>query len=477
MSEFAFAPDVHGVGRRTRAPSQADYWGAGLAAAVLLICLASPVLGFKATLGALAILGAAAAILGLVLPVPGVLGIGMLCTLDAMLRVFLFMGGALRWNSLNYWLLLTMLIYLPQLLRLRDASSWLLAGYVLLISLQLVYSPDPGEGLADLLGTVTAFGILLYFVRARREERIWYWIGVLNGVLAAAISLVFLLSGGLGRLPSDQELRINPNAWSYCPLTALFSLCLAFPFCRGRGSHRVLLGALVAVNTAWIVLSGSRGSALTALICLCGLFFVLPDVRARLILSGLLMLPALWILGPSSDRGQQVLHRYQRLFDSRASLGARTSGRWDLMRDGWRIVTDYRLGIGTGGYMVTRGERTRLDREVQFRPGRPWLSHSAWVKIMVENGPLGLLLFAGYLLSFAVVGWRRRTRELRGIGLLVTLALSVAFLSTEGQAKGLWFLAAGAAVLLGHPPGGFTNGVLRGKRAPSRGSSEAANGG
>jgi hypothetical protein len=36
----------------------------------------------------------------------------------------------------------------------------------------------------------------------------------------------------------------------------------------------------------------------------------------------------------------------------------------------------------------------------------------------------------------------------RGLGISVTLTLAVAFISTEFQGKGLWFLAAGALTLL-----------------------------
>ncbi len=54
----------------------------------------------------------------------------------------------------------------------------------------------------------------------------------------------------------------------------------------------------------------------------------------------------------------------------------------------------------------------------------------------------GIVLLGAFVLSFAVIGWRARSVGLFPLGLLATVALSVAFLADEFQAKGLWLLAA-----------------------------------
>ena len=60
---------------------------------------------------------------------------------------------------------------------------------------------------------------------------------------------------------------------------------------------------------------------------------------------------------------------------------------------------------------------------------------------------MGFLLQAAFVASFAATGWRARGSS-RSLGLLVTVVLSVAFLTTEFQGKGLWFLAAGMLTVL-----------------------------
>src|SRR5438552_19017408 len=90
---------THGVPRAVHSPrsSAVDFWGR-LVVALILVCWgASFVIGFKAALAILTVCGFAAAIVGVVDPVIGLLGIGMLCTLDPLSQSFLFTGRLWRW--------------------------------------------------------------------------------------------------------------------------------------------------------------------------------------------------------------------------------------------------------------------------------------------------------------------------------------------------------------------------------------------
>ena len=70
------------------------------------------------------------------------------------------------------------------------------------------------------------------------------------------------------------------------------------------------------------------------------------------------------------------------------------------------------------------------------------------MKTLAENGVIGAVLLAAYVLSFTTTGWRRRHDGLLLIGALTTFCLSFAFISTEFAGKGLWLLAAGVTVML-----------------------------
>jgi O-antigen ligase len=80
--------------------------------------------------------------------------------------------------------------------------------------------------------------------------------------------------------------------------------------------------------------------------------------------------------------------------------------------------------------------------------GRQMAAHAGWVKVISENGVPGALLMIAFVMSFAVAGWRRRRWRVRVLGLMVTATMAIGFLTTEFQSKSLWFLGAGAMVLL-----------------------------
>jgi O-antigen ligase len=119
---------------------------------------------------------------------------------------------------------------------------------------------------------------------------------------------------------------------------------------------------------------------------------------------------------------------------------------------GWYIFSEHPwFGVGTGGFVQAELNlpthiavaKSRFERKA---------AHAGWIKMLAENGIPGGALLLGYVLSFAAVGWRTRDRELRRLGVLTTTVLGLAFVSTEFQSKGLWFLAAGSTVLLQRRP-------------------------
>src|SRR2546427_12327020 len=100
--------------------SSVGYWGGAFIALILGCWGASFVIGFETALAVLTMACFAAAIVGLFRPVLGLLGVGMLCTLEPLMRSLLFTGGWWRWHTFDYWLLLGTIMLLPLLLRLND---------------------------------------------------------------------------------------------------------------------------------------------------------------------------------------------------------------------------------------------------------------------------------------------------------------------------------------------------------------------
>ena len=223
-----------------------ELWGRRLAVLIAGVWMAGFVLGFQAALAVLTALGFFCAVVGLKWRFLGLLGIGILCTLDPLTRVYLMQGGLLRWNTFNYWLLLVALGFYWRLIERNDSHTRLLTLLVLLIAAEMFMAPVWHLGIYSMLMLVAPFGLLVYFLRADLNARQWYWFAVVNGTTSAVGGLMFYLQRGTLGI-------IDENALSYFPLTGTLSICLAFRFAQTGREQGVLL-ALVAANTAWVFL-------------------------------------------------------------------------------------------------------------------------------------------------------------------------------------------------------------------------------
>jgi hypothetical protein len=428
-------PRALGGATRKAGLSGAEAWGRRFVVLVLLGWLSSAVIGFNAAILGLSVIGLLAAIVGLGHPIVGLFGIGILCTLDVLSRVF--GGGVWRWNTFNYWLLVVILLHGLKLLWRPGTELRIFRLFLLFLVLGLALSGDVPSGAQHILDGMAMFGLLVYFRRVSWTPELARALAMVTGVAAAAGGLAFLLV-------RSRLAYVNPNAWSFVPLTAIFAACLAV----GRKSQtprqsHVLL-SLVGVNVLWVFLSGSRGGLLIAAACVA--FLVIQQIRRSrggilpLVVAGML---ALGVGSVFVEQESRTSGRVTKLFDASASLAERTSGRSDLALGAWYIVLDHPFGVGTGGFRSTwaaLGSRAGLSG---FGEGSEVDAHAGWAKTLAENGFVGIAVLGAFVLSFAFVGWHRGGIEGLIVGGLVTVVLSLGFVVTEFQSKGLWFLAAG----------------------------------
>ncbi len=432
------------VGRALRAGSVTP-WGRALLALIVVSWVASLWLGFLRGLGLLTLTCYAAALIGFARPAVGLLGIGVLCTLDAPARIFILTGGLFRWNTLNYILLLVAMLGLPVLLRIRDIHTRLLQVLIALLGAEILISPDVAFGVQHVFHAFSILGLLVYFEVGGVRKETWVWLGLVCGLTGAAGGAAFNLQ--LAMLPFA-----NPNAFAYFPLGALFVICLAFRFADAQPARQLSLALLAGVNLMWVFLTGSRGSLLVGV--LAGLFLIhsTPTLGRRAVVLASLAIVGLGSSAHFTKLQDFAVHRWEVLVDPTRSLASRTSGRSDLALGAWYIFQEHPFGVGTGGFATAWAELGRREGMSGFQEGRRFQAHAGWMKILAENGIPGILLLGAFVFSFAVVGLRQRDRRLRLLGLFTTAVLTTAWISTEFQSKGLWFLAAGTASLLRSPP-------------------------
>jgi hypothetical protein len=444
MTGFAIRPAAapQGFLPRKQKRSRPSRVGPVLTAVVLGLGIAALKLGFVWYLAMVGSLAFAAAIIGVRHPGLGLMGVSLLCTLDTVMRAFLFdaVDALLPFNTFNYWLLIAIALNAGLIRRFRDTQTKLFLAFIALLTIELVFSERISRGAQHILGISTMFGILVYFVRAAGNDGAWYWQGIVSAVAA-------MMGGLLYNLQRSEEIKLNPNVLSMMQQTGIFAICLAFGFASSNRKE-VALMALAAINVILVFLSSSRGGLLIASV---GLFFLVWSMRGmvkRSVYVGSALVAAVLISGVFSDLQAESVRRLEKLWSADESIDGRTSGRSSLARGGVQIFLDNLMGVGTGGSELAWSQLDYVEGVSDLKAGEEYSLHSGWIKVLAENGVPGIVLFAAVVLSFAVRGWLRRERFMRGMGIAVSLTLAVAFLSTEFQGKGLWFLAAGALTLL-----------------------------
>jgi len=449
----------------------------GLGKVVLAVTAVAGLLGVAKGLefgvALLELVGFVMVAVGLRRPGIGLVGIGMLCTLDAIARLILYLGGWLRFNTLNYWLIAVILLNAATLLRSREIEVRLFFALMLILMVGLLYSPGRFYGAQHVLNGISMLGILVYIRNAESSRASWFWLGAICGWIGAVVGAVFYL-----RL---DEIRaayaINMNAWVYTPITALIAICLAAASARPDRSRATLLALLGVVNAMWVFLSGSRGGMLAAMVCVGFLALTLegPSVRLAALLGAVAAVA--FVSTRFGERELYTVARVRTLLDPSSSITHRTNGHLDLALGGWYVFLDHPLGVGTGGFAPSWANMGSRENVSSFRYGNEMQAHSAWPKTLAENGLPGILCLVVFVGSFAWQGWRSHGVAMRRFGVFTTLTLATAFLAIEFSSKGLWLLAASAIVFLNprsrpRRPATFANAPPA--RARSLGRIEAA---
>lgn len=407
---------------------------------ILVVWVSSLVFGFVFGLGVLTTIGFVVAVIGVARPDIGLIGVSTLCVLNAPAQFFLTQGGIFRWNTLNYWLLVVMVLSMPLLLKMRGLQIRLFQALLIVVSIGLCYSQHLPSGFDNVLNLVTVFGLLAYCVRAIQYKESWYWMGLVSGFIPAVGGFVYFFQHE--HLP-----ELNPNVWAYFPLTGLFCVCLAYGAARQSPRKGAALWLLATTNSGWVFLTGSRGGMLISACCM--LFFLsqISGQKRRLLCVSTIVILGTFSVVQFPDRWRFAVDRLNLLMDRDESVARRTSGRSDLYIAGVRMFRTHPMGVGTGSFQTAWGELENTEG-LRLSTHRPKSAHSGWVKILAENGLFGIIVFACFVGSFAYLGWQHSSDGHFLFGVTVSLLLCIAFLSEEFGRRGLMLLAAGAIAIL-----------------------------
>ena len=411
--------------------------GRAMSIASILAFAAGLAGGLEAAVAVLTIVGLLTLTAFLRSPDIGMLGVVMLCVLDVPLRVYVLTDYALPYNSFNYLLLALGVGAVPFLLGSGVTPGKWLTGFIVIALLQLLPSSNQELGMLVLLEVVAGLALMAAMVRWGRDAEFLRWAAIVASVTSAACLLAYLVN--------RPDSPINANSLAQIPLAGL--VVIAFAAARSDVIRNwPLMNSLVTLNLVLVFLTESRGTFVLG--ALLGVYVIMrsPGVIHKVLVISLFSGMFIWMATAFAQEFGATADKWARFMDPDVSLSQSTNRRVDLAEVGWIIFQENPLGAGTGSFSDFEGYQ--FGEMAHIRRA----AHSAWVKVMAENGVPGLVFLVGFVLSYVFMRNRTDPQVGRSWGPFVAVVLALSFISVEFQSKSLWLLCASAALFYDRGP-------------------------
>lgn len=318
----------------------------------------------------------------------------------------------------------------PAVLRcgVRNLTNPAILACGLLLIMSLIFSDlYPGLDFAQMIKSLIAFSMpFLFFSMNFRAS--WIYPGLL---LVALLPIISILLGTMAQMAGVLDIIGEPwvvietDYWGaqrlgginiaahfaiFC-YAAIF-VCLYLAIIEKRQNFYYL----AALNFAFLIFSGTRGPSAAAIIfaAFAILFVSRHDLKAStrmlIIIGGVSVLSALLILyWPSLET---------RFTGGADTTGVNTSGRADFWIVWWRAFLEEPIfghGLGAGAILI----------DVEANPLLPIAAHNEYLRLLVDGGVVGLLIFlGGFILLFVnECRYLNHSERMMILGLMVSFAL------------------------------------------------------
>jgi O-antigen ligase len=308
----------------------------------------------------------------------------------------------------------------------------------------LGWAIDPGIAWDQLPTLLQLFVIAVlvadYVVHRPEIVRPLLWVYALSASVSAALGVAYFIGQGTAAARSVALESQDPNHFAALLLPAvvlgLYELV--------NGERRILGGAVALVTTLGVMVSGSRGAWVALAVAV--LLFVLPQLRVRGRIATIVMAFVLMVLAYQLPGVPDLLD--ERLATAVSTGGA---GRTDIWSVALTIYqSDPLLGVGWANFPVAyTSDAVRASDVQSWYHLEQRAPHNIVVGILIELGPIGLLLLALFLGPLVLRrGWGPDGAMIQAaLASLLTMAL---FLDVLANRKQVWLvigLAAGLAYL------------------------------
>jgi O-antigen ligase len=278
---------------------------------------------------------------------------------------------------------------------------WASIVFVMSTGLSLVWTIASGatlQGISTYLQLLAVIWLMGEFVRTRDELDSMmraFWLG--SFVLAFELLWNFSVTSGSG---------VRFSATGFNPNYVGFTLAMGFPmawrqFSASRGALRAMAGTFCILAPLVLLLTASRSAALAGVIAVAIIPLTLRRPSRALVpiaVVALIATAGVGLLVPQAT--------WERLTTTTTEIEQGTlGGRGDIWAAGWLAFQDRPLlGSGTATFQIAT--RPMLSRDL---PG-----HNTPLSLLVEQGVVGLSLFAGLLAAclWAIAHLRSEDRKM-----------------------------------------------------------------
>jgi tetratricopeptide (TPR) repeat protein len=304
------------------------------------------------------------------------------------------------------------------------APAMLFLGFVAWSA--LTWSRGVPSGARDLASWTAAAGLVVATLHwpSVRVQKAATWAAILIGTSAGAWAVVEALGGARGIFLHGGQGNAN-----WLGLLVACTLPPSLAALRGRGRTRLVVSAALALEAAGIVLAHSRvawGASACALI-----FFVATTrSRPRLTVPAVALVALLGATAIVASRPSAPARDPASLAGGDVPIPLAWQGRtwiWRASADAASGAMPFGAGLGGFAHAFLEAQAARLQQLPPREASRAFVNattaHSDWLEVLVDSGPLALLLLV-LAVGAGVAGARRRWPE--GAASLVAFAVCAA---------------------------------------------------
>lgn len=271
-------------------------------------------------------------------------------------------------------------------------------GFLVWSSISLLWVKDLNTATTVLQTYILRFIVYLVLVYnlVRNKESLNGLMKTLaiSGLVLSIVSLAYIATGGYTPSQRLQVLGVNENALGILALVTLLGVLwmAMYPPKRMAPLANLVAFSAMLVSIVLIVLSGSRGSAISLVVTLFAFLFFKSTRRWGVM--GLIILGVGAIVAPFLF--STTIERF-----AASSSGSDTllGGREVIWQAAWLLVKDHPLvGVGIGNAGVYLASYLQLFTSV-LNMNSQLSTHNPPLMIWVETGLVGLVLYLGVLVS------------------------------------------------------------------------------